>query len=130
MRHLVLASACLISVSAFAMRAPKGEYIALSCSSIGAKTDFRVRLMDHAKTGEMKIVVVREDCSKKVYQPVRREIGRGGSVTYSAPATGGRLALITDSTVNPRSGVANATLVASTIERVTKTELSCLPVKY
>jgi hypothetical protein len=121
------------SSSSFAIRAPEGDFIFLSCSSVSKTKAFQLLLLDNAKTDVMKFEIVDGSGDKRTYKPVSVKVSErvGGPTTYSAPATGGNISLVYNATTAPgRDGMRKATLVASSMGIVTKTELRCSRVNY
>ena len=132
MNKSILALALLASASSFAIMAPHGKYLALSCHSLDKKPEMKLDIYGNTQTKETQIVITAEGYAPQTYKNVKVVASSkiGGPVLYSARSMGGQITLSYTPTSAAVKGERLATLASSAYGRTTKTELACSQPMY
>ena len=132
MKKIVIATALLVSSASFAIMAPTGKYIALSCVTSQSRVPFTVQVIKDTRNKKIQMVLEAKGQAPIVYPNVTETVVSrpGAPVTYDAPATAGHVQLSVNFTTAPNPKGRPATFSSAAYGRSTKTPMLCNRVMY
>ena len=132
MKKIVFAAALVISSASFAIMAPTGEYIALSCVTTEARVPFTVQVIKDTRNKNVKLVLEAKGQAPKVYPNATETVVSrpGAPVTYDAPATAGHVQLSVNFTTAPNPKGRPGVFSSAAYGRSTKSNMLCNRVMY
>ncbi len=132
MKMILLSIVLLTATSSFAIMAPTGEYVEMTCVSVEKNRAFTVNLMRVAKNDDLKMVLNAKGQAPRTYVNVNEQVSDriGAPVTYSARVPGGMVKLEVNFTTSPSPKGRKGFFVSQVYGKATKTQLLCNTINY
>lgn len=132
MKTLVIAAALMLSSASFAIMAPVGEYVDLSCVTTEVSVPWTVQVIKDTRNKKIKLVLEAKGQAPIVYSNAKETVVSrpGAPVTYDAPATAGHVQLSVNFTTTPNPKGRPGVFSSSAYGRSTQTKMLCNRVAY